>query len=77
MRDHLMDSGKLDEAAFKAMAKDVRAEVRESIKWAEASPPPSVEEELYRDVYVEEWGPYTGTTEPQIITDAVSSKEEG
>ena len=72
-----MDSGKLDEGSFKAMAKEVRGEVKESIKWAEASPPPSIEEELYRDVYVEAWGPYNGTTEPEIIRDAGSSKGEG
>ncbi len=77
LRDHMMDSGKLDEDSFKAMAKEVRGEVKESIKWAEASPPPSVDEELYRDVYVETWGPYTGTTEPQIVRDAGSNKGEG
>ncbi|MDG1898370.1 MAG: thiamine pyrophosphate-dependent enzyme, partial [Phycisphaerales bacterium] len=77
LRDHMMDSGGLDEDSFKAMAKEVRGEVKESIKWAEASPPPSVDEELYRDVYVEAWGPYTGTTEPEIVRDADSGKGEG
>jgi hypothetical protein len=34
--------------------------------WAEASPPPSIEE-LYTDVYVERWGPYTGTSLPLML----------
>ena len=26
-----------------------------------------VQEELYRDVFVEEWGPYTGSTQPEML----------
>jgi pyruvate dehydrogenase E1 component alpha subunit len=67
LRDTLMTQGALDEAAFKALGKEIRFEVRDAMKWAEASPAPKPEDELYHDVYVEPWGPYTGTSEPQMI----------
>jgi len=51
----------------KAMWKEVRDEVRDAIKWSEESPVPPLEE-LHRDVYVEEWGPYHGTSLPQMLT---------
>jgi TPP-dependent pyruvate/acetoin dehydrogenase alpha subunit len=46
--------------------------VREAINWAEQSPEPDISE-LYTDVYVEKFGPYIGTSKPQIITDAEES----
>ena len=67
LRDRLFEKGILDEAALKAMGKEIRGEVRESIKWSEASPAPTPENDLYHDVYIEPWGPYTGTSEPQMI----------
>ena len=76
LRDALMAKGVLDEAAFKAMGKEIRGEVRECMKWADASPPPGLEE-LYHDVYVEAWGPYTGTSEPQMIDDSRVDGEDG
>ncbi|MEC8560522.1 MAG: pyruvate dehydrogenase (acetyl-transferring) E1 component subunit alpha [Planctomycetota bacterium] len=66
-REYLYDQKLLDEDGFKAMSKEVRGQVRESIKWADASPPPDVAEELYKDVYVERWGPYNGTSEPEML----------
>jgi pyruvate dehydrogenase E1 component alpha subunit len=50
----------------KSVTKAVRAEVRDAVAWAEASPVPDVGD-LYTDVYVEEFGPYTGTSKPQIL----------
>jgi pyruvate dehydrogenase E1 component alpha subunit len=52
----------------KAVSRSVRTEVSEAIKWASASPPPDASE-LYTDVYVEAWGPYRGTSPPQIMQD--------
>ena len=77
LRDYLFSQKLFDEDGFKAMSKEIRGEVRASIKWAEASPPPDVVEELYKDVYVEEWGPYNGTSEPEMLTDGDQRKEEG
>ncbi len=47
------------------MLKDVRAEIRDAIHWAESSPAPDLDE-LYRDVYADAWGPYTGTSPPPM-----------
>ena len=58
----------MTEEEHKTLGKEVRAEIREAVKWAEASPPPGIEE-LYTDVYVEKWGPYRGTSRPQMLTD--------
>ncbi len=57
--------------AYDAMKKEIRGEVRDAIKWAEDSPVPPIEE-LYTDVYTEAWGPYRGTSLPQMLTDPES-----
>jgi len=43
--------GSLSEDRFKEMQKEIRDEVKDSIDFAEASPAPEVEAELYTDVY--------------------------
>jgi hypothetical protein len=48
------------------MVKDVRAEVKDSVEWSDASPAPS-REELMRDVFMERWGPYTGSSQPEML----------
>jgi pyruvate dehydrogenase E1 component alpha subunit len=58
----------MTEEQLAAMSKEIRTQVRESVKWAEASPEPDLEE-LYTDVYVDEWGPFKGTSEPPMWTD--------
>ena len=61
----LKASGTLTDESFKAMQKEVRDQVRESVAWSDASPAPGVEE-LFTDVFVEPWGPYTGSTQPEM-----------
>jgi len=51
---------------YDQMIKEVRDQVRDSVEWADASPVPPIEE-LYTDVYVEEWGPYKGTSLPEML----------
>jgi len=51
--------------ANEAMIKSVRKEIRDAIKWAEASPVPTLDE-LYTDVYTDTWGPYRGTSPPTM-----------
>jgi pyruvate dehydrogenase E1 component alpha subunit len=63
---HLIDAGDLSEDAYDAMVKEVRKEVRAAMKWAEDSPEPDISE-LYKDVYVDEWGPFTGTSLPEML----------
>ena len=69
LRDPMIEAGLIDEDGFKALNRTIKAEVKECIKWAEASPEPPMSE-LYTDVYVERFGPYLGTSMPQIVTDA-------
>jgi len=66
LKTSLVSAGVLDEAAVKAMQKEIRAEVRASIEWSGAARAPGPEE-LYHDVYVEKWGPYTGTSDPEML----------
>ncbi|MDP7069735.1 MAG: pyruvate dehydrogenase (acetyl-transferring) E1 component subunit alpha [Phycisphaerales bacterium] len=62
----LVDRDLLTGEAFKRLGKEIRSEIRQAVKWAEASPPPGMEE-LYHDVYAERWGPYTGTSMPEFL----------
>ncbi|MCH2140050.1 MAG: pyruvate dehydrogenase (acetyl-transferring) E1 component subunit alpha [Phycisphaerales bacterium] len=73
---HLVDQDELTGEAFKQMGKEVRAEIRAAVKWAEASPEPPIEE-LYHDVYVDRWGPYTGTSVPEFLRRRASDREQG
>jgi pyruvate dehydrogenase E1 component alpha subunit len=58
----------LSEEDYEEMVRDVRRQMREVVKWAAESPEPSIEE-LYTDVYVDEWGPYRGTSPPMMLQD--------
>jgi pyruvate dehydrogenase E1 component alpha subunit len=59
--DHGMSKDEYD-----AMVSDVRNQVRDAVQWAEQSPVPDIAE-LYKDVYVDQWGPYTGTEPPLML----------
>jgi pyruvate dehydrogenase E1 component alpha subunit len=72
LRDAMIEGGLIDEEGFKALNKVQKTVVREAINWAEQSPEPDISE-LYTDVYVEKFGPYIGTSKPQIVTDAEES----
>jgi pyruvate dehydrogenase E1 component alpha subunit len=57
---------------YKALTKEARRRVRESIRWAEESPPPD-RAELYTDVYTDTWGPFKGTTPPPMLNEEGSN----
>ncbi len=61
----LFDKRGVTQGEYVAMTKSVRKEVREAIAWAEKSPCPEPSE-LYRDVYTDQWGPFRGTSGPQM-----------
>jgi pyruvate dehydrogenase E1 component alpha subunit len=61
----LRAAGLLTDESFKAMQKAVRDQVRDCVAWSDASPQPPLEE-LFTDVYVERWGPYTGSAQPDM-----------
>ena len=69
LRDPMIEAGLLDLEEFKNRNRAIKTQVRESIEWAEASPEPD-HSELFTDVYVEKFGPYLGTSMPQIVTDS-------
>jgi pyruvate dehydrogenase E1 component alpha subunit len=65
---HLTEQHGMSKEEYDTLAKDVKQQVRESVEWADQSPVPPIEE-LYRDVYVEQWGPYTGTIPPEMMNE--------
>jgi len=48
---HLMDDGVITEGQWKAMQKEIRDEVKDAVDFAENSPAPETEAELFTDVY--------------------------
>lgn len=69
LSEFLREHHGFSEDDHKAMQKDVRKEVRDAMKWADESPFPDVEQELYHDVYVNAWGPYNGTSLPMMLNE--------
>jgi pyruvate dehydrogenase E1 component alpha subunit len=63
---HLMEQHGMPKEQYDELVKEVRNDVREAVEWAEKSPLPPIEE-LYTDVYVEQWGPYKGTSPPEML----------
>ncbi len=61
----LKTAGLLTDDSLKAMQKAVRDTVRDAITWSDESPIPPMAE-LYHDVFVEPWGPYTGSSQPAM-----------
>ncbi len=58
---------------YDALVKAIRQQVRQAIKWAEESPEPDVSE-LYTDVYADKWGPYPGTSLPQMLKEGSEAR---
>ena len=75
LREVLIATGHLDADGFKTRVADTRVVVRDAMKWAEESPVPD-QSELYHDVYVEKFGPYTGTTPPEMLQETQEGEEE-
>ncbi len=66
LADHLIERGEMTKDEFDALSKEVRREIREALQWAEASPETPLDE-LYTDVYTDVWGPYKGTSPPEML----------
>jgi pyruvate dehydrogenase E1 component alpha subunit len=62
----MIDEYDFTKEAYDTMVKEVREEVKAAVEWADGSPAPDVGE-LYKDVYVEQWGPYKGTSPPEMM----------
>ena len=72
----LKDKGHSTTEEIEATHENVKAHVREAVAWADASPVPTIDE-LYHDVYVEKWGPYTGTSLPQMLQEGSGVRGQG
>jgi pyruvate dehydrogenase E1 component alpha subunit len=66
LTDHLMSERDWSKDEYDQLSREVKDEVRAAVEWADASPVPPMSE-LYKDVYVEKWGPYTGTEPPEML----------
>ncbi len=66
LEQFLMDEHDLAKDALKQMARQVKTQVRHAVEWAKNSPETPIEE-LYTDVYTDSWGPYTGTSTPEML----------
>lgn len=65
----LKDERRLGDEEYDEMIRDVRQQVRDAMKWADESPAPPIEE-LYTDVYTHAWGPYLGTSLPEMLRES-------
>ena len=66
--DHMTGEHGYTKDEYEALTREVKDEIRAAVEWADASPEPPMSE-LYKDVYVEKWGPYTGTEPPEMLKD--------
>lgn len=64
---YLKATRNFDDDQYKEMNRSVKEEVREAVDFAEKSPEPDVAKELYHDVCIEQYGPYTGTSLPEML----------
>ena len=67
----LADHGVIDDAGIKAIMASCREEVRDSIQFSNESPEPPLSD-LYTDVFVEPWGPFTGSSQPEFTGGATN-----
>jgi len=66
LSQHLIDDHDVTKDAIKQMARQVKSQVRQAVLWAKESPEPPMSE-LYTDVYTDVWGPYKGTSKPEML----------
>jgi pyruvate dehydrogenase E1 component alpha subunit len=67
----LADHGVIDDAAIKSIMASCREEVRDAIQFSNESPEPPLSD-LYTDVFVEPWGPFTGSSQPEFTGGATN-----
>lgn len=72
LASHLMNEGELSEEQYESLVQEQRQRVRDAMEWADNSSEPEIEE-LYTDVYVDQWGNYRGTSGPRMLRDQQGS----
>ena len=68
LENFLMEEHDVTQDSVKQMARQVKAQVLQAVEWAKNSPEAPIEE-LYTDVYTDVWGPYLGTSKPEMLRD--------
>tara|TARA_B100001750_G_C15489278_1_gene590222 strand:- start:797 stop:1900 length:1104 start_codon:yes stop_codon:yes gene_type:complete len=68
LSDFLIENHDIKQDAIKQMSRQVKTQVRQAVEWANESPETPIEE-LYTDVYTDIWGPFQGTSEPEMLQD--------
>ena len=66
LENFMLEKGMLTADERTEMLKGVKAEVRDCVAFADASPVPA-DGELYTDVYMEPWGQYPGSSKPSMM----------
>jgi pyruvate dehydrogenase E1 component alpha subunit len=66
LENFLMEEHDVTQDSVKQMARQVKAQVLQAVEWAKNSPEAPIEE-LYTDVYTDVWGPYLGTSKPEML----------
>ncbi len=62
----LCDEHGLTSDGIKQMTRQVKSQVREAVLWARESEETSIDE-MYTDVFTDNWGPFKGTSKPQMM----------
>ena len=73
LENFLMEEHDVTQDSVKQMARQVKAQVLQAVEWAKNSPEAPIEE-LYTDVYTDVWGPYLGTSKPEMLGDEGSEQ---
>jgi pyruvate dehydrogenase E1 component alpha subunit len=67
----LLDHGVITDATIKEIMASCREEVRDALQFSNESPEPPLSD-LYTDVFVEPWGPFTGSSQPEFTGGATN-----
>lgn len=73
LENFLMEEHDVTQDSVKQMARQVKTQVLQAVEWAKNSPEAPIEE-LYTDVYTDVWGPYLGTSKPEMLGDEGSEQ---
>jgi pyruvate dehydrogenase E1 component alpha subunit len=69
---YLSEEHDITKDAIKQITRQVKTQVREAVEWARKSPE-TPHEELYTDVFTDRWGPYLGTSKPEMLREGENS----
>jgi len=64
---YLIEQREYTDKQYKALNKEIKDQVKAAMKWADEAPDPDPEKDLYHDVFMEPFGPYTGTSPPEML----------